>query len=135
MNGPRLVIRAARLPPCGWITFDDSNTVRNQNLSFDDDSNINLQGCCFALLGTYRSSSNRGLVYLGIILQVIGGCDIENLEYYRIGFGQLSHSFMSGEDLSSENQGPDRPDWSNKPDSSYPLLPLDISRTSIIAIR
>jgi hypothetical protein len=135
MNGPRLVIRAARLPPCGWITFDDSNTAPIQNLSFDDDSNINLQGCCFALLGTYLSSSNRGLVYLGIILQVIGGCDNENLEYYRIGFGQLSHSFMSGEDLNSENQGPDRPNWSTKADSSYPLLPLDISRTSIISIR
>jgi hypothetical protein len=52
VKGPRLVVRADRLPPCGWITFDDTNTIWTQNLAFDDESNISLQGCCFALLGT-----------------------------------------------------------------------------------
>jgi hypothetical protein len=134
VKGPRLVVRADRLPPCGWITFDDTNTIWTQNLGFDDESNISLQGCCFALLGTCRAS-NGGLVYLGVFLQLIEGCDSENPEYYRIGCGQMSHSFLSGENLDSDTRGPGGLDWSTKADFSDPVLPSNLARLSTIAIR
>ena len=135
MRGPRLVVRADRLPSCGWITFDDTSTTWIQHLGFDDDSNISLQGCCFALLGTYRAS-NRGLVYLGIFLQLIEGSDSGHPEYCRIGYGQMSHSFLSGENLDADTRGPGGLDWSAKSDYSYyPQPPPDLARTSIISIR
>ncbi|KAH6638480.1 heterokaryon incompatibility protein-domain-containing protein [Boeremia exigua] len=133
-KGPRLVVRVDQLPPCGWLTFDDSNSLWTQRLYLDDESSVVLKDCCFALLGTFRAA-NQGLVYLGLFLQLVDGCNGEDQVYRRIGCGQLSHSFISGGDLGLESQRPEGLPWSTESDNGIPQLPAELARMSTITIQ
>ena len=125
----RLRVHADQLPPCGWLAFDVQPEFPN------DDSYVNLRGCCFVVLSIDRVPS-KGLVYLGLYLRRVGDPNQEAPEYERIGCGQLSHSFMSNEDLKRETWRSDELSWSTKPapTNGYPIPP-DLSEVSIITIR
>jgi hypothetical protein len=127
----RLIVREDRLPPCGWVTLDDHYFAQTEGSDMDSCS---LQNCCFAVLGIYCAPSG-GLIYLGVYLCPVKDGDGQALEYHRIGCGQLSHSFISGEDPAYESWRSDELRWSTQSDDAPLHIPLDISTLSTITIR
>jgi hypothetical protein len=93
----RLKVREHRLPPCGWVALDDHQSAPRQDSDMESRS---LLSRYFALLGIGRMASGAA-IYLGILLCVMEKAK-GHLGYYRIGCGQLSRSFISGEQLESQ---------------------------------
>ncbi|KAH4287020.1 hypothetical protein HBH92_241070 [Parastagonospora nodorum] len=124
----RLKVREHRLPPCGWVALDDHQSAPRQDSDMESRS---LQGRYFALLGIGRMSSGA-VAYLGIFLCVMEKAK-GHLEYYRIGCGQLSHSFISGEQLEYQPGRQDATGWST--DTEHVQIPLDLEDVSTITIR
>jgi hypothetical protein len=127
----RLVVREDRLPRCGWVALDDYSLAPRPDL-FEDSRN--LEQAWFALLGAQRASSG-GILYLGVFLTFI---EDENQgkpgKYRRIGCGQLSHSFISGETVDSWSPRDDELLWSNKSDVSFLQVPETIITMTTIDI-
>jgi hypothetical protein len=102
----RLLVRQDRLSLCGWITLDDHSFAQRQDLSgipheFEADS--------FALLGTQRAPSG-GVFYLGVFLVLVEKHMGRPCKYRRIGCSQLSHSFVSGEEIDDWSPREDEPE-------------------------
>ena len=127
----RLLVRDDRLPLCGWVALDDPHFV--QTHSSDIDSHI-LQDCWFAVIGIHRVYSG-GLIYLGIFLCPVTNSSEDTLEYRRIGCGQLSHSFLSGENLEHESMKLDELGLSTLSDNATLLIPSDFKKVSAIIIQ
>ncbi|RYF49035.1 MAG: hypothetical protein EOO38_08840 [Cytophagaceae bacterium] len=126
----RRVIREDRLPLCGWISLDDRHTAPMETST---DQSQRLEGHSFAVLGIYRAQSG-GLAYLGIYLKTIQDSEQDVPQYRRIGCGQMSHSFISGEDLNFWSARQDEIGWSTKTDTGPLQIPQELFQTSTIDI-
>ena len=124
----RLKVREHRLPPCGWVALDDYQSAPQKD---SDIESRTLRRRSFALLGIVRMASGA-VAYLGIFLGVMEN-DKGHLEYYRIGCGQLSHSFVSGEQLEYQPGRQDAIGWSTN--TEHLQIPLGLDNVSTITIR
>jgi hypothetical protein len=126
----RLLIREDQLPLCGWVALDDGHFAPRQDLY---DSPRNFEHGWFALLAIDRAPSG-GLAYLGIFLVLVEGGEGTPCKYQRIGCGQLSHSFISGEELDNWSPNQDELVWSTKSDKRSLYIPQYLSTRTTIDI-
>jgi hypothetical protein len=128
----RRVIREDRLPPCGWISLDDRQAAPIESENYTDQSQ-RLSDHVFVVLGIYRSPSG-GLAYLGIVLKAVHEPETGILQYRRIGCGQMSHSFIAGEDLDFWSDRQDEIGWSTKTDTAQLQVPSELYQSSVMDI-
>jgi hypothetical protein len=126
----RLLVRQDRLSLCGWIALDGHSFAQRQDLSeipheFEADS--------FALLGTQRAPSG-GVFYFGVFLVLVEKHMGRPCKYRRIGCGQLSHSFVSGEEIDDWSPREDELVWSTRSDKRLLYIPQDLSTRTTIDI-